>query len=145
MDESQERAFYRDNIESLKRHTGRDLKGILTPAITNTERTPALIAESGMIYHADWVHDDVPVPILVPGHRLISLPYSYDLNDAPLWDGRPYGGPYFVQACKDAFDRLYAESALRWPGILHCAAPLSDWAASPHWSPARGTGPYRRP
>lgn len=111
MDEAAERAFYRDNIESLKRHTGLDLKGILTPAITNTERTPALIAESGMTYHADWVHDDVPVPIIVPGHRLISMPYTYDLNDAPLWDGRPYGGPYFVQACKDAFDRLYAESA----------------------------------
>jgi peptidoglycan/xylan/chitin deacetylase (PgdA/CDA1 family) len=110
MDEAQERDFYRENIVALKRHTGMDLQGILTPAITNTERTPALIAESGMVYHADWVHDDIPVPILVPGHRLISLPYSYDLNDAPLWDGRPYGGPYFVQACKDAFDRLYAES-----------------------------------
>ena len=111
MDEAAERAFYRDNIDSLKRHTGQDLRGILTPAITNTERTPALIAESGMLYHADWVHDDVPVPIIVPGRRLISMPYSYDLNDAPLWDGRPYGGRYFVQACKDAFDRLYAESA----------------------------------
>ena len=111
MDEAAERAFYRDNIDSLKRHTGQDLRGILTPAITNTERTPALIAESGMTYHADWVHDDVPVPIIVPGRRLISMPYSYDLNDAPLWDGRPYGGRYFVQACKAAFDRLYAESA----------------------------------
>ena len=110
MDEEQERAFYQDNIDSLKRHTGMNLKGILTPAITNTELTPALIAESGMVYHADWVHDDVPVPILVPGHKLISIPYSYDLNDAPLWDGRPYGGKYFVQACKDSFDRLYAES-----------------------------------
>ena len=110
MDETQERTFYQDNIDSLKRHIGMDLKGILTPAITNTERTPALIAESGMLYHADWVHDDVPVPILVPGHKLISMPYSYDLNDAPLWDGRPYGGQYFVQACKDAFDRLYLES-----------------------------------
>jgi len=110
MDETQERSFYQDNIDSLKRHIGMDLKGILTPAITNTERTPALIAESGMLYHADWVHDDVPVPILVPGHKLISMPYSYDLNDAPLWDGRPYGGQYFVQACKDAFDRLYLES-----------------------------------
>ena len=110
MDEAAERAFYRDNIDSLKRHTGQDLKGILTPAITNTERTPALIAESGMTYHADWVHDDVPVPIIVPGRRLISMPYSYDLNDAPLWDGRPYGGRYFVDACKAAFDRLYRES-----------------------------------
>lgn len=130
MDEAAERSFYRDNIDSLKRHTGQDLRGILTPAITNTERTPALIAESGMVYHADWVHDDVPVPIIVPGRRLISLPYSYDLNDAPLWDGRPYGGRYFVQACKDAFDRLYAESADG--GRVFCIALHPYQIGQPH-------------
>lgn len=130
MDEAAERAFYRDNIDSLKRHTGQDLRGILTPAITNTARTPALIAESGMTYHADWVHDDVPVPIIVPGRRLISMPYSYDLNDAPLWDGRPYGGRYFVQACKDAFDRLYAESADG--GRVFCIALHPYQIGQPH-------------
>lgn len=130
MDERAERAFYRDNIDSLKRHTGQDLRGILTPAITNTELTPALIAESGMTYHADWVHDDVPVPIIVPGRRLISMPYSYDLNDAPLWDGRPYGGRYFVQACKAAFDRLYAESANG--GRVFCIALHPYQIGQPH-------------
>ena len=63
MDEAQERAFYRDNVETLARHTGQALKGILTPAITNTALTPRLIAEAGLSYHADWVHDDVPVPM----------------------------------------------------------------------------------
>jgi peptidoglycan/xylan/chitin deacetylase (PgdA/CDA1 family) len=130
MDEVQERAFYRDNIDSLKRHTGQDLKGILTPAITNTERTPALIAESGMLYHADWVHDDVPVPIIVPGRKLVSMPYSYDLNDAPLWDGRPYGGRYFVEACKAAFDRLYAESDQG--GRVFCIALHPYQIGQPH-------------
>ncbi len=131
MDEAQERAFYADNVASLLRHTGQQLQGILTPAITNTERTPALIAESGLSYHADWVHDDVPVPIIVPGaQRLISMPYSYDLNDAPLWDGRPYGGRYFVEACKAAFDRLYAESADG--GRVFCIALHPYQIGQPH-------------
>ena len=130
MDEAQERAFYADNVASLLRHTGQRLQGILTPAITNTTRTPALIAEAGLSYHADWVHDDVPVPILVPGRRLVSLPYSYDLNDAPLWDGRPYGGRYFVDACKAAFDRLYAESADG--GRVFCVALHPYQIGQPH-------------
>jgi peptidoglycan/xylan/chitin deacetylase (PgdA/CDA1 family) len=130
MDEAQERAFYKDNIDSLKRHTGADLLGILTPAITNTARTPALIAESGMIYHADWVHDDVPVPIHVPGRKLVSIPYTYDLNDAPLWDGRPYGARYFVDACKAAFDRLYAETAEG--GRVFCIALHPYQIGQPH-------------
>ena len=130
MDEAQERAFYADNVASLQRHTGQRLQGILTPAITNTTRTPALIAEAGLSYHADWVHDDVPVPILVPGRRLVSVPYSYDLNDAPLWDGRPYGGRYFVDACKAAFDRLYAESADG--GRVFCIALHPYQIGQPH-------------
>ena len=130
MDEAQERAFYADNVASLERHTGQRLRGILTPAITNTERTPALIAEAGLSYHADWVHDDVPVPIIVPGRKLISMPYSYDLNDAPLWDGRPYGGRYFVDACKAAFDRLYAESADG--GRVFCIALHPYQIGQPH-------------
>ena len=130
MDEAQERAFYADNIASLLRHTGQRLQGILTPAVTNTARTPQLIAEAGLRYHADWVHDDVPVPIVVQGHRLISMPYSYDLNDAPLWDGRPYGGRYFVDACKAAFDRLYAESADG--GRVFCVALHPYQIGQPH-------------
>ena len=130
MDEAQERAFYADNVASLQRHTGQRLQGILTPAITNTTRTPELIAEAGLSYHADWVHDDVPVPILVPGRRLVSMPYSYDLNDAPLWDGRPYGGRYFVDACKAAFDRLYAESADG--GRVFCIALHPYQIGQPH-------------
>ncbi len=130
MDEAQERAFYADNIASLLRQTGQRLQGILTPAITNTARTPELIAEAGLTYHADWVHDDVPVPILVPGHRLVSMPYSYDLNDAPLWDGRPYGGRYFVDACKAAFDRLYSESADG--GRVFCMALHPYQIGQPH-------------
>ena len=130
MDEAQERAFYADNIASLQRHTGQRLQGILTPAITNTARTPELIAEAGLTYHADWVHDDVPVPILVPGRRVVSMPYSYDLNDAPLWDGRPYGGRYFVDACKAAFDRLYSESADG--GRVFCIALHPYQIGQPH-------------
>ena len=38
--EAQEREFYRDCIETLRRLTGKQLKGMLGPAITGTERTP---------------------------------------------------------------------------------------------------------
>ena len=37
--EEQERDFYRDCIETLKRHTGKDLKGMLGPALSATAPT----------------------------------------------------------------------------------------------------------
>lgn len=122
MDEDAERAFYRDNLESLRRHTGRQLQGMLTPAVTNTPNTPRLMAEAGLTYHADWVHDDQPVPLRVGGHRMVSMPYSYDLNDAPLWDGRPYSGDYLVDATFAQLDRLLADAERYGTGFVACLA-----------------------
>lgn len=138
MSEEEERAFYRDNVESLARHTGIALKGILTPAVTNTPRTPELIAEAGLIYHADWVHDDQPVPILVDSpSRLVSVPYSYELNDAPLWDGRPYSADYLIDACRRQFDRLYEEGADN--GMVMCIALHPYQIGQPHHAEALRT------
>ena len=108
--EDQEREFYRDNIETLKRHTGKQLKGMLGPAVTDTERTPDLMAEAGLIYHTDWMHDDQPVPIKVKSCKLVSVPYSVELNDHVVFTNH-YEGEYFYQACKDQFDQLYLEGA----------------------------------
>ena len=49
---------------------------------------------------------------------------------APLFDGRPYGGRYFVDACKAAFDRLYAESADG--GRVFCMALHPYQIGQPH-------------
>ena len=106
--EEQEREFYRDNIETLKRHTGKTLKGMLSPALSNTDRTPDLMAEAGLIYHTDWVHDDQPAPIRVKTGKLISVPYSVETNDGIVL--RAYcDGDYFARICMAQFDQLYKE------------------------------------
>ena len=106
--EEQEREFYRDSIETLKKHTGKQLKGMLGPAMSNTARSPDLMAEAGLIYHADWMHDDQPVPIRVKTGRMISVPYSIEVNDSALF-GNHFEGEYFAKICKAQFDRLYRE------------------------------------
>ena len=80
--EAEEREFYRDGLETVKRLTGKTMKGMLGPAISNTLRTPDLMAEAGFAYHTDWFHDDQPVPIKVKQGKLVSVPYSLLLNDA---------------------------------------------------------------
>ena len=107
--EEREREFYRDTIDTIKRHTGKQLKGMLGPAISGTERTPDLMAEAGLIYHADWMHDDQPVPIKVSSGKMVSVPYSIELNDVPIF--RNFEGDYFSKICKGQFDRLYQEGA----------------------------------
>ena len=127
--EDQEREFYRDSIDSLKRHTGKKLKGMLGPGISGTERTPDLMAEAGLIYHADWMHDDQPVPIKVKSGRLISVPYSCELNDGPLFEHN-YEGDYFARICKAQFDQLYEEG--EESGRVMCIALHPYRIGQPH-------------
>jgi len=67
--------------EIVKRHTGKPLKGVLGPGLSSNVWTPDVVAELGLIYHADWTHDDQPGPIRVESGKLISLPYAYELGD----------------------------------------------------------------
>ena len=127
--EEEEREFYRDNIETLRRHTGKPLKGMLGPAVSGTDRTPDLMAEAGLIYHTDWVHDDQPVPIRVKSGKLVSVPYSFELNDVPVFRSN-FEGEYFARICKAQFDQLYAEGAES--GRVMCIALHPYLIGQPH-------------
>ena len=127
--EEQEREFYRDSIETLRRHTGKQLKGMLGPSCSVTERTPDLMAEAGLIYHTDWMHDDQPVPIKVKSGKLVSVPYTVELNDAALLM-QHFEGDYFARICKDQFDQLYEEGATS--GRVMCIALHPFLMGQPH-------------
>jgi peptidoglycan/xylan/chitin deacetylase (PgdA/CDA1 family) len=113
----EERALIQDTIETLRRHTGRQLKGMFGPAASITPNTMELMAEAGLTYTADWYLDDQPFPINVSGGRLVCVPYTWELNDG-LWMTEGYGkgmgtqeADFFLQMCKDQFDVLYEEGA----------------------------------
>ena len=129
--EEQEREFYRDCIDTLKKHTGKPLKGMLGPSLSNTIRTPDLMAEAGLTYHVDWFHDDQPFPLKVKSGKLISLPYSIELNDAPYFGARsPFEADGFASMCKKQFDQLYAEGATS--GRVMCIALHPYQTGQPH-------------
>ena len=127
--EDMERDFYKDNIETLKRHTGKQLKGMLGPALSGSEITPDLMADAGLIYHTDWMHDDQPVPIKARSGKLISVPYSVETNDGMVL--RNFcDGNYFEKICKAQFDQLYKEGAVS--GRVMCLAIHPFLSGQPH-------------
>ena len=128
--EDQEREFYRDCTDTLKRHTGKQLKGMLGPSISGSPNTPDLMAEMGLIYHTDWNHDDQPAPLKVKTGKLVSVPYSLEINDVPTFTEHGFTGEYFVQMCKDQFDRLYQEGAEG--GRVMCLALHPYLIGQPH-------------
>lgn len=106
--EEQEREFLHECVETFKRLTGRQIKGHSGPAASNTERTPDLLAEAGFLYQTDWKIDDQPLPIKVRSGRLVCVPYTSEMNDAPLYRHN-HEADYYAEICKAQFDQLYEE------------------------------------
>ena len=132
IDESAEQAFYIECIEALRSHTGQQLRGMLGPAVSNTALTPDLMAEAGLIYHADWFHDDQPVPLATRGgQRLVSVPYSMELNDVPVFT-QHHDTDEFVAMARAQLDVLRREADDSAGGRVMCVALHPYLMGMPH-------------
>jgi allantoinase len=132
----EERELIRDTVETHRRHTGRELKGMFGPAATLTPNTMDLMAEAGLTYSADWYADDQPFPLRTSSGRLVCVPYTWELNDGLCMTEGFAGGlgthesEYFLQICKDQFDVLYEEGAES--GRVMCIALHTSIFGAPH-------------
>jgi allantoinase len=112
MSEEQQREVIRENRETILRASGQSMDGWLTPAISNDETTQDILAEEGILYTLDLLHDDQPTPIRTrSGKRLVSIPYSLEVNDVPLLVMRNTPPERYADICKAQFDQLYEEGA----------------------------------
>jgi allantoinase len=101
------------SLDTLEKFTGKRPVGWLGPGLTETYETPDLLAAAGIRYIGDWVYDDEPTEIRTKSGRLITLPYSVELNDIPMMLVQHHESAYFTQRCIDSFERLYEEGAER--------------------------------
>ena len=111
MSEAQERAIIEDSIATVSRATGQRIEGWLAPALTHTERTMDLLAEYGIRYTCDLFQDDQPQPLKVKSGRLISMPYSLEINDVIVYNAYNQTPRAYTQMIKRQFDQLYVEGA----------------------------------
>jgi allantoinase len=105
-----ERVALAEMFDTIERATGSRPKGWLGPALTESFHTPELLGELGGSYILDWCNDDQPFP-LTTNSRMISVPYSIELNDIPLFVNGGFTGPEYRQMIIDWFEQVYRDSA----------------------------------
>jgi peptidoglycan/xylan/chitin deacetylase (PgdA/CDA1 family) len=115
-----QRGMIQKSLDTLEAFWGRRPIGWLGPGLTQTLETPEMLAEAGVKYIGDWVWDDEPTIIKTAKGPLVTLPYTVELNDIPVMIVQHHEGAYWLQKCRDSFDRLYAEGATR-PRIMAIA------------------------
>jgi allantoinase len=101
------------SMDILERFTGKRPLGWLGPGLTQTYETPDLLAAAGVKYIGDWVYDDEPDIIRTANGRLVTLPYTVELNDIAMMIVQHHESDYLLRRAIDAFDRLYAEGERR--------------------------------
>ncbi len=110
MSEAEERRYIRDSIEAVAAATGTEPRGWLGPNYGESTRTPRLLAEAGVRYVCDWVNDEQPYPMTVPGGALYALPILLEIDDHFALRERRFPVDGYGQLIARAFDRMYRDA-----------------------------------
>ncbi len=119
-----EREVIHDTLATIEAATGKRPKGWLGAGLSETWDTLDHLVAEGCQYVADWVNDDQPYLMDIDGKQLVSIPYSYDLNDMPQMVRQNRTAEEFGEMIRRAFDVLYREGADSGRVIAICLHPF---------------------
>lgn len=122
MSEADERAYIASALDTLQRATGTRPRGWHGPEYSESERTPALLAELGVEYVLDWPNDEQPFLMHVP--PLVSLSMALELDDVIAMWHRRISAERWRQAIAEALDQLLADGA---KGGRHLILNIHPW------------------
>ena len=130
MSEAQERAVLEDCIRTVEQATGQRIRGYLAPALTHTERTLDLISEYDFWYSCDLFQDDQPQPLKTKSGKLVSMPYSLEVNDVIAYGALAMDPARYAEVLKRHFDQLLAEG--EESGTVMCIPLHAYLVSQPH-------------
>jgi peptidoglycan/xylan/chitin deacetylase (PgdA/CDA1 family) len=122
--EDEERRLIKDVVTTIKESTGKQPRGWLSPALSESHRTLDILAENGIQYVGNWVNDEQPYPMRVKTGSMLSMPYSIELNDIPVFLDQGQSPEAFGKMICDQFDVLYEDGAKSGRVMSICLHPF---------------------
>jgi allantoinase len=106
-DEARLIAQVRDEIQE---RTGSAPGGWMGPWMSQSRVTPDLLQEAGFKYEMDWPADDQPFWMKTRNGRILSLPYSFEINDSPQVLVRHHTAEEFATMIIHQFEEMLRQS-----------------------------------
>jgi allantoinase len=108
----EEKGIIHRTFATIAQASGRQPVGWLGSGLQETWATLDLLAAEGCEYVCDWTNDDQPYVVhLDGGGELLSLPYSHEINDKPVFERAHRTADEFREMICRQFDVLYREGA----------------------------------
>ncbi|HXY99183.1 MAG TPA: polysaccharide deacetylase family protein [Stellaceae bacterium] len=121
----EERRLVEETLAILRRASGRQIRGWLSPARSESFATPDLVAAAGIDYVCDWVNDDMPYAMRTASRAIHAMPLPNDIEDYTILIQNRHSEDEFTQEIRDQFDLLRREAASQGGRIL--ALALHPW------------------
>jgi allantoinase len=100
-------------LDTIEQATGKRPIGWLAPGMSQTFETPDFLAAAGLKYTGDYVHDDEPSRMRTAHGEMVTLPYTFDMNDITIMALAHHEGKHFYERGVDQFEQLDRESHQR--------------------------------
>ena len=110
MDEASEQEMIAEATHVIREAGGVAPRGWLSPWLAETATTPDLLHEAGYKYLLDWCVDDQPFWMKTRRGRILSLPYSVEINDSVAIIGRNVGAAEFGDMIIDHVDEMVEQA-----------------------------------
>lgn len=132
IDPDREAALVRDSLAALEPWATRPVRGWLSPARSQSERTPELLQAAGIDWCADWVNDELPYRFETAGGPIWTLPLSLELEDRFIVGENLHAESEYADQVIDACDFLLDEAGRTGHGRL-LALAIHPWVmGQPH-------------
>jgi len=131
-DRAIESELIKKSLDGLRKITGRDIKGWLSPSKSQSFNTPELLVENGIDYMCDWINDELPYSFRTPAGEITAMPLSTELEDRFIMQANLHSESEYADQIIDAFDFLLAEATETGAGRM-LALSIHPWMlGQPH-------------
>jgi len=130
-DLQEESELVKTALGKLRELSKQEVTGWLSPARSESQNTPDLLAQNGVKYFSDWVNDDMPYKFKTSHGNLVAMPLSNELEDKFILMNNLHSENSYLEQITDACDFLLKEAETQGGRIL--ALNIHPWMlGQPH-------------
>jgi peptidoglycan/xylan/chitin deacetylase (PgdA/CDA1 family) len=130
-------AWVRESLAIMRGFSGQPVRAWLGPGLSEKDSTPELLRRHGIDLLHDWLVDDEPVWMSTADGPMVSLPYTVELNDVPVYVVANQASAALADRIRDTlafwarggFDRTRVMTIALHPHVIGVAHRMESFAA----------------